>query len=128
MNKKCTKCNITKHMDFFYKCKKKKDGLQSNCKECHNSATKRWRGNNLEKYQSYERNRHYTDAQKKKNQEYALKRRQNMNDSYIRELISKTSLLDSKDVTQELIDIWRENLRLKRSLGITPKFKVNPKQ
>ena len=111
MNKKCTKCHITKHSDFFYKCKDKKDGYQSHCKECHYKATKNWRNNNLKKYQNYEKNRHRTDAQKKRNQKYARKRRINMNNSYIRELICKKSKINPEYVTQELIDIWRLNLK-----------------
>tara|TARA_Y100001938_G_C8095976_1_gene438163 strand:+ start:2661 stop:3023 length:363 start_codon:yes stop_codon:yes gene_type:complete len=116
MNKKCTKCNSIKDINSFYKCKSKKDGFQSNCKECHNAATNRWRSNNPEKYQNYERTRHYTKAQKKRNQNYAKKRRVNMNDSYIRELIGKKDNIRSKDITQELIKAWRINLQLKRLL------------
>ena len=117
--KQCYKCNSNKDISMFYKCKSKKDGLQSNCKKCHNSATKKWRNNNIEQYQSYERNRHYTDAQKKRNQEYAKKRRIRMNNSYMRELICKRDKIKSSEVTQELIKVWRINLKIKRKLGLT---------
>ena len=40
----------------------------------------------------------------------------------IKNLVSK-SKINPEYVTQELIDIWRLNLKIKRQIGITPEFK-----
>lgn len=47
--KKCTCCQEDLSLLSFGKHKKKKDGLQSICKECTNAMVKTWRNNNLEK-------------------------------------------------------------------------------
>jgi hypothetical protein len=46
-----------------------------------------------------------------------------MSDSYMRELITKKSDLNPEDLTDELIEMCRLNLKLKRILGLTPKLK-----
>ena len=116
--KHCNTCNTTKDLSMFYKCKAKKDGYQSNCKKCHNNSTKRWRNNNLEKYQNYEKNRVITDTRRIQKKEYNERRRKNISDSYVRELIcKKSSMLKAEDInSQYIIDIWRENLKIKRKL------------
>lgn len=47
---------------------------------------------------------------------YFKKYIENMNDSYIKNLISANSTLSKKDIPQELVDTWRANLKLKRKL------------
>lgn len=37
----CNKCNTTKPLDEFHKCSSQKLGVQSQCKECRNSITRR---------------------------------------------------------------------------------------
>lgn len=54
----CTKCNVEKELDEFYKDKSKKDGLSSSCKECKSTQ-----------------NKSYTDSHKKEKSEYDAKRR-----------------------------------------------------
>lgn len=68
MNKKtCPKCGEDKPTTEFYKNKRRRDGLQSHCKQCHNELTK----------SSYE-NRHgyYLEAKKKANQAHRAKNRE----------------------------------------------------
>ena len=129
--KKCTKCHINKHMDFFYRDKNKATGRQSNCKECQDKATWKWRnGKGKKAYQSYkaspEANKRRYKRNRKRNKEY----RASLNDNYIRELICKKSdNLKPEDISKELIDAHKTNLRLKRALNLTRfQEKVNPKQ
>ena len=124
MNKQCTKCKITKHIDFFYKSKNKKDGVQSNCKECANKATNKWRnGIGKERYQSYSKSPESYEKHKKRNRIRSSEYRESLNDNYIRELICKKSEdLKPEDISIELVKYWKINLKLKRELKLTPKL------
>ncbi len=42
MNKVCTKCKIEKSTADYYNKSASKDGLQPECKICHNTANKKW--------------------------------------------------------------------------------------
>ena len=54
------------------------------------------------------------------------KHRNEMSDMYIRSLITKRSKhLNSEDIPDELITVYREHLKLKRQLGLTPELKEN---
>lgn len=46
----CTKCKQEKPISEFNKNKYKKDGLQSECKECHNKLYKKYYYNNKDKF------------------------------------------------------------------------------
>ena len=118
MNKKCTKCKITKHFDYFYRDKNKLSGRQSNCKECHDIATKKWRtGKGKEKYESYTKSFKSYKKHKIRNCKRSKKYREELNNNYIRELICKKSKdLNPEDLSQELVDFWKINLKLKREL------------
>ena len=125
MNKKCPKCKTIKHLDFFYNCKAKKDGKSSNCKECDDIAKSRWRLNNLEKARAYDKGRYWNlDSKKRKKDNLrGKKNRLEMSDAYIRELIVKKSKLKTTDIPDDFVAIYRENLKLKRKLELTPKLK-----
>jgi hypothetical protein len=41
--KTCSKCGEVKPVDDFYKDKRRKDGLSSNCKDCCKASSTRWR-------------------------------------------------------------------------------------
>lgn len=47
--KQCTQCLIHKELNEFYRNKKNKDGLRSNCKPCSNLQSSKWVKNNKEK-------------------------------------------------------------------------------
>lgn len=55
MRKFCTKCGIEKNYNEFYKSKRAKNGLQSECKHCCNERGKIWAKNNPEKYKEIHR-------------------------------------------------------------------------
>lgn len=47
--KTCTKCQVEKPLDQFYKEPRGKDGLFARCKTCHLAATANWQKNNRDK-------------------------------------------------------------------------------
>ena len=117
MTKYCNKCKSTKDSSLFYKCSSKKDKKTSNCKKCDDIAKTNWRKNNHKKVKSYEKHRWRTTDKGEKDLKRALNHRLNMSDSYIRELMTKKIKgLDPKDIPDDLVIIYRENLRLKRKL------------
>lgn len=61
----CTKCKVEKELINFGKDKTKKDGLNSNCKECKKKSLILWRKNNIIKLNIY--NKKYYDKDYKKN-------------------------------------------------------------
>ena len=119
----CTKCKAKKDISLFFRNKYKLDGRQSQCKECHNIATKNWRKNNPETYKDYDRKRKRNPKQAKISIMRSRKYREEMTDGYIRNLMTMKSNLDSKDISDELVEIHRLNLKLKRKLELTPKLK-----
>ena len=120
MNKKCTKCHITKHADFFYRNKAKKDGRQSHCKECHNKVTIKWRKANPDKYSIYNCTPRRNEEMKLKSKLRSKTNRRNLTDSYIRDLITMNNTsLKPKDIPQKLVDAYRIQVKLKRILGLT---------
>ena len=123
MVKICTKCKAKKDISLFFRNKYKLDGRQSQCKECHNIATKNWRKNNPETYKDYDRKRKRNPKQAKISIMRSRKYREEMTDGYIRNLMTMKSDLDSKDISDELVEIHRLNLKLKRKLELTSKLK-----
>ena len=123
MNKKCTKCNITKHMDFFYRNKYSNSGSQSHCKECHNKTTSKWRKNNPDKYSKYNCSKKRSKAKQLESKMRSRKQRLNMADRYIRDILTMGTNLKPEDISNEMVEIHRINLALKRQLGLTKKLK-----
>ena len=124
MTKYCNKCKSTKDISLFYKCSSKKDKKASNCKKCDDIAKTNWRKNNFEKVKSYEKHRWRTTDKGEKDLKRALNHRLNMSDSYIRELMTKKIKgLKPADIPDDLVIAYRNNLRLKRKLGLTRKLK-----
>ena len=56
MIKKCTICKKDKDFNEFYKDKRKRDGLTSQCKVCHKEKQTLWNENNKEYRKNYYRN------------------------------------------------------------------------
>lgn len=53
----CTKCKLEKPISQFNKCRSKKDGLQSECKECHNKLYQKYYSLNKNKFRTNSFNR-----------------------------------------------------------------------
>ena len=73
--KKCTKCNVDKPLNEFYKHKTHKDGLKHKCKECLKKFQKNYRQKNKDKIREYSKqwkkdNPEYQKQWSKKNKTY----------------------------------------------------------
>ena len=124
MTKKCYKCKkIKETTEFYKKSSNTTDKLSGRCKKCDNVLKAIWRKNNLEKVKLYEKGRWRHGKKRAADNERNRKYRLEMSDSYMRELITKKSNLNPEDLTNELIEMCRLNLKLKRVLGLTPKLK-----
>ena len=145
--KTCKDCVAVKPINCFDKVKKTKAGFvyRGTCKECRNEKVRLDRITNPEKYRQRERNKkannpekyqrlrqdwllaskekrltYQREYRKKKHVEtlnWAMAHRQNLNDSYIRDLlVGKSNILSAKDIPQNLVEIKRAELRIKRQL------------
>ena len=113
----CNKCNNNKNISMFYKDKSQKNGIRSICKKCDDITTELWRNNNKEKYLSRQRERSREENAKKTRKIRSQKHRDEMSSMYIRSLITKKSKgLDSKDIPDELVQLHRAALKIKRKL------------
>ena len=125
MIKHCNKCNNDKDISLFYNDKTQKHGVRSCCKKCDDITTEIWRKKNKSKYLARQRKRWVDNDEKRAaNKIVSQKHRTEMSSMYVRSLITKKSkTLKSKDIPDELVEVHRENLRLKRLLKLTPKLK-----
>ena len=123
MNKTCTECKAVKNISMFYRNKYRTDGRQSHCKICHNETTMKWRKNNPDKYSKYNCSPKRNKASKKKTILRNRKQRHNMSDRYIRDCLTMNTNLNPEDITNEMIELHRTNLKIKRQLGLTRKLK-----
>ena len=125
MDQTCYKCKEIKSLSEFYKRKSKKNGYCGRCKKCDNILKNDWVKRNPEKRRSYERKRIPRMEKKRildriRNRKY----RKELSDQYICHLIRVTSKgLSKEDIQTEYIEAYRENLKLKRQLGLTSKLK-----
>ena len=70
ITKKCHRCGKVKPYYDFYKNRSKKDGLQSQCKECLSETHKKWYKNNVDKARKshkewYNKNKEYASKTRK---------------------------------------------------------------
>ena len=63
--KKCFKCGASKPLTDFYKHKGNSDGHSGKCKECTKADNKRNREAKLDYYREYDRNRHWSDPDRR---------------------------------------------------------------
>ena len=124
MNYTCYRCKETKDLDEFYKHASKKNGRSGRCKKCDNIMKANWRLKNIVKVRAYEYKRWRNSAKRKVDLARTRQYRLEMSDSYIRELATKKSkTLNPEDLSDEFIEAYRFNLKLKRLLKLTPKLK-----
>ena len=122
MTKTCYKCKkVKKNTEFYKKSSNKTDKLSGRCKKCDDILKATWRKNNPKKVKAYEKKR-WRDGKKRaadleRNRRYRLE----LSDSYMIELITKKSkTLKPEDLTDEFIEMYRLNLKLKRALRKNP--------
>jgi len=123
MDKKCSKCKIIKDISMFYRNKYKIDGKQSHCKICHNETNMKWRKANPDKYSKYNCSPKRNEKQKTKSKLRSRKHRHDISDRYMRDTLCMNSDLEHEDITDEMIELARINLKIKRNLGLTKKLK-----
>ena len=122
MTKKCNKCKKTKDVSNFHKRNDRINGYRYICKPCDNiesNARRRKAGWVKEKKRQGPGTKH-----SKLSKINSQKHRIEMSDMYVRSLMTKKSRnLKPEDIPDELVQAYRENLKLKRKLGLTPKLK-----
>ena len=117
MTKTCYKCKKVKETTEFYKkSSNTTDKLSGRCKKCDNILKATWRKNNPKKVKAYEKRRYRNSNKRVIDLERNRKYRLEMSDSYMRELITKKSNLNPEDLSDEFIEMYRLNLKLKRTL------------
>ena len=125
MTKKCYKCKEIKDLSNFYKKKANTtDSLSGRCKKCDNALKTAWRKNNPKKVKAYENGRWRAGKKRIADITRTRQYRSEITDSYIRELATKKSkTLRPEDLSDEFVETYRLNLKLKRALELTPKLK-----
>ena len=122
MTKKCNECKEIKNVTDFYKRFDRTNGYKYICKICDNrlsSIRKKKSG-----YKNDKKNQVLGSHHHKLSKINSQKHRNEMSDMYIRSLMTKKfESLNSEDIPDELVSAYRENLRLKRKLGLTTKLK-----
>lgn len=102
--KRCCKCKLELPLDNFNKSKTAKDGLQGYCKKCASIAIKEYYKNNKEKHIKIclKHNIKYIKA---------------LDNCYVKlTLTASNKNLNYKDIPKELVELQRENLKLKREI------------
>jgi len=124
MTKHCNVCNNDKDISMFYRDRTQKCGIRSCCKSCDNISTEIWREKNKDKYLARQRKRQHSNPSRKARKIRSQQHRNELSDMYIRSLITrKHELLNPEDIPDDFVKVYKENLRLKRKLGLTPKLK-----
>ena len=123
MTKKCNKCKRIKDVSKFNRRKQKTSiGYRYICKVCDNKAVlarRKKTGWKNEKKRQGPGSKHSIDSKIT-----SQKHRDEMSPMYVRSLMTKKSKsLKPEDIPDELVAIYKENLRIKRQLRSTPKLK-----
>ena len=123
MTKKCNKCKKIKDVSKFHTRKQKASiGYRYICKLCDNkevNARRKKTGWPNEKKRQSPGSKHSIASKV-----ISQKHRTEMSDMYIKSLMTKKSkTLKPEDITNEMIELCRANLQIKRLLRSTPKLK-----
>jgi len=127
----CLKCGKEKPLNDFHKKFENKDGFNSRCKICRNEYGRKYRKKNQIKLISYnklyrEQNQDYYLKYKKKyreqnqdkifeyNKKYGKQNIDKIKDNYIKRLLYGNSGIKFQDITSELIEAKREQIKLFR--------------
>ena len=112
--KRCPKCGQIKRLSEFYKHKRNKDGKTSFCKSCCNARSTRYRENNPEKVRASRKR--YRENNPEKIKADLKKGRDELYPSYVKSLIRNQTGLNKEQITPDMIELKRQNLKLKRLL------------
>lgn len=131
MTKQCSKtklgCGKKKSFSEFYRRTGGKintpGGYRYICKSCDDRNVNKKRKENGY-YTEAEKKRSKTKKYKERSKIASRKNRIELTDMYIRSLMTKKFKgLNPKDIPEELVKAHRQNLLIKRALGLTPKLK-----
>ena len=123
--KKCSMCRKIKSNQCYWNTTTRhgKEVLMTYCKPCANSRKKQWIKDNPELVKGQEERRAKRLKNNKAEQYIRLKRsqkkRNDLADSYIIDLLVYDNPLTREDITPKMIETHRLNIELKRALGLT---------
>lgn len=108
--KKCSTCGEVKSINEFYKRKRRKDGLSSQCKCCENKVKKEYRKNHHKEIKEYRK------KYQEKHKIYKKECRALLKSWYIKD---KLILLGwrKEDITEEIIEEHRNIIKTKRLIN-----------
>ena len=119
MTKQCIKCEIIKDEILFRKVHQhwitkdeiihKSITITNICLDCFNLSRREYIKKNPRKY---------TEVDIKSSKKYFKKSLENLSNSYIKGLLTKNSSLSAKDITNDLIKMKREQVKLLRLLKL----------
>ena len=119
MTKQCNKCKKVKDVSNFYKRNDRTNGYRYICKPCDDTASNARRRKTG--WKSEKKRQGLNSKHSKLCKINSQKHRTEMSDMYIRSLMTKKSKhLNSKDIPDALVQAYKENLKLKRKLGLVP--------
>ena len=118
MTKKCNKCKEIKNVSKFYKRGDRTNGYKYICKICDNitaALRKKKNGYKHDKKLQVIGSKHH-----KLSKINSQRHRSEMSPMYVRSLMTKRfKSLKNEDIHDELVIAYKENLKLKRKLGLT---------
>ena len=116
MTKQCNKCKETKDVSKFYKRGDRTDGYKYICKICDNALSVLRKKKNGYKYDKQVIGSSHHELSKINSRRHRIE----MSPMYVRSLMTKKSKsLKPEDIPDELVITYKENLKLKRKLGLT---------
>ncbi len=84
-----------------------------------NKAVKKWRSQNIEKWKKYIKkwNKNNIKKVRKRRNKWLQKERKECGDGYIKKIIISNSILKYSDIPQQLVEIKKRQIKLRRKLN-----------
>ena len=112
--KKCSKCKEVKPINEFYKHKRQKDGLASQCKCCESKINKEYYKKHLKEIK--EQQKKYKKEHRKEHREHTKKGKALLKNWYIKEKLIQSGWR-KEDITEEIIEEKRNMMKTKRLIN-----------
>ena len=109
--KKCHTCGEVKLFSEFYKHKRQKDGLASQCKCCKNKKHKEYYKKHLKEIK--EHHKKYKKEHQKEHREHNKKGKALLKNWYVKEKLIQSGW-EKEDITEEIIETKRNIIKTKR--------------